>query len=63
MSRRLDWDKCRLRGKPTLDYRHEHEVPDRADRWLAAVDQRQALRRQARPRERRNFAPTQPSSL
>jgi hypothetical protein len=56
MSRRLDWAKAnKLIGKQHLDYRREFEFPDRADRWLAAVERRQAQRRQARPRERRRF--------
>jgi hypothetical protein len=62
MSRRLDWQKVRFVGRPTLDFRREHEVPDRAARWLAAVERRQAQRRQ-RPRERRAFSiSTQASS-
>ena len=40
MSRRLDWDRARLRGRPTLDHRHEFETQDRAARYLAAVDRR-----------------------
>jgi hypothetical protein len=48
-----------LWGKPTLDYRHEHDVPDRADRWLRAAERNQLQRRQ-RFRERRvSFSSTQ----
>jgi hypothetical protein len=38
MSGRLDWQKVRFVGRPTLDFRREHDVPDRAARWLAAVE-------------------------
>jgi hypothetical protein len=61
MSRRLDWTKAKFVGKPYLDYRREFEVEDRAAKWLAAVDRRQAQQRQ-RPQQRRTFRPTQASS-
>jgi hypothetical protein len=38
--RRMNWAKARLRGRPTTDYRHEYDTPDRAERWLDAVDRR-----------------------
>jgi hypothetical protein len=62
MSGRMRWDLvAKLHGRRTLDYRYENDIPDRADRWLAAVERRQASRRQ-RPRERRSFNSTQASS-
>jgi hypothetical protein len=54
MSGRMNWHRAHLHGKPSLDYRYEHEVPDRAARWLQAVERRQAQRR-PQPRERRGF--------
>jgi hypothetical protein len=63
MSGKMNWRRAHLHGKPSLDYRYEHEVPDRAERWLQAVERRQAPRRQ-RPREHRSFSgPTQASTL
>jgi hypothetical protein len=49
MSRRLDWDKLRLHGRPTLDYRHEHDKPDAADRWIAKALSRQPQRQRPVP--------------
>jgi hypothetical protein len=46
MTGRMDWRRARLHGRPTTDYRHEHDVPDRADKWLLAVENR---RREQRP--------------
>lgn len=40
MSRRMDWRKAQLYGRRTLDYRHELDVPDRAAKWLRAVEHR-----------------------
>jgi hypothetical protein len=76
MSGKMDWRRAHLHGRPTLDFRSENDIPDRAARWLRAVDRspaaprdpplksqdnrRQAQRRQ-RPRER-TFRPTQTSS-
>ena len=51
--RRMDWRRARLHGRPSLDHRFENDVPDRADKWLRAVERRQ--------RERRNTL-TAPSS-
>jgi hypothetical protein len=49
MSRRMDWRRARLHGRPTLDWRREFEAADRAERWLRAVERRR--------QERRNIAP------
>jgi hypothetical protein len=40
----MDWRKARLYGRPTTDHRFESELPDRADRWLRAVERRQQTR-------------------
>jgi hypothetical protein len=45
----MNWARARLHGRPTLDKRYEFDVPDRADRWLRAVERRR--------QERRNIAP------
>jgi hypothetical protein len=43
---RMRWEKVnKTYRKPTLDYRHEFDIPDRAARWLAAVERNQAQRR------------------
>jgi hypothetical protein len=55
MTGRMNWRKAHLVGRPTLDFRREHAFPDKAERWLRAVERRQAQRRQ-RPRERRAFS-------
>jgi hypothetical protein len=47
----MRWDKARLAGRPTLDHRHEFDAPDRAARWLRAVERR-------RQHERRNIVPS-----
>jgi hypothetical protein len=58
------WRAGKLYRRPTLDWRYEHDIPDKADRWLAAVERQQAQRRQVRPRERRSFSgSTQASSV
>jgi len=49
----MDWRRVRLHGRPSLDHRFDLDVPDRADKWLRAVESRQ--------RERRNTL-TAPSS-
>jgi hypothetical protein len=59
---KLDWRRAQLYGRPSLDHRYENDVPDRADRWLAAAERRQMQRRR-RPWERRSFSATQVSSL
>ena len=43
--RRMDWRRARLHGRPSLDHRHENDTPDRAERWLRAVERRQRERR------------------
>jgi hypothetical protein len=60
--RRMDWRRARLHGRPTLDHRYEHDIPDRAERWLRAVERNQQARQQSRPRERRRSFVTQASS-
>jgi hypothetical protein len=62
MTGRMDWRKAHLHGRPTLDYRHEHDRADAADRWIAKALSKQGQRRQ-HPRERRAFSiSTQASS-
>jgi hypothetical protein len=61
MSKLNWWRAGKLYRRPTLDWRYEHDIPDRADRWLAAVERQQAQRRQ-RPRERRSFSGSSQSS-
>jgi hypothetical protein len=48
------WRATKLYRRPTVDFRYEHDIPDKADRWLAAVERRQAQQRQ-RPRVRLTF--------
>jgi hypothetical protein len=43
------WDKARLAGKPTLDFRREGEFEDRAARWLAKADRGRQERRSMTP--------------
>jgi hypothetical protein len=38
MSRRLDWQKARFVGRPTLDFRREFEFEDRAAKWLRRAE-------------------------
>src|SRR5262245_8828693 len=45
MSKRMDWRKARLAGRRSLDHRYEFETPDRAERWLKAVERQQRERR------------------
>ena len=42
MTGRMNWTKARLHGRRTLDHRLEFQssLPDRADRWLTAVERR-----------------------
>jgi hypothetical protein len=62
MSSRMDWRRARLHGRPSLDHRYENDVPDRAQRWLDAVERRQ--RERPRHRERRvSFSSMRSSSL
>jgi len=62
MSKLNWWRANKLYRRGTVDLRYEHDVPDRADRWLAAVERRQ-LQWRTRPRGRRSFGSTQASSL
>jgi hypothetical protein len=50
--RRMNWAKARLRGRPITDFRHEYDTPDRAQRWLDAVDRRRQERRNVVPSRR-----------
>jgi hypothetical protein len=52
MTRRMDWRRARLHGRPSLSVSQEHEWrgQDRASRWLKAVARNQAQR------ERRSYA-------
>jgi len=45
MTGKMDWRRARLHGRRSLDYRREGETPDRAQRWLDAVERRQRERR------------------
>ena len=59
MTGRMNWWRAnKLYRRGAVDLRYEHDIPDRAERWLTAVERRQAQRRQ-RPRE---FNSTQVSS-
>jgi hypothetical protein len=49
MSGKLNWwRQGKVYGRKTLDYRYELDVPDRADKWLRAVERNQRERRQPR---------------
>jgi hypothetical protein len=56
------WRASKLYRKPTLDWRYECDVPDRAEKWLRAVERRQ-LQRPQHHRGRRSFGATQASSF
>jgi hypothetical protein len=45
MSGRMNWARARLHGRRTTDHRYEHELPDRAQRWLEAVERNRRARR------------------
>jgi ABC-type phosphonate transport system ATPase subunit len=49
------WRSTKLYGRQTVDHRHEHDIPDKADRWLAAVNKDKKIIRH-RPRERHTFS-------
>jgi hypothetical protein len=34
MTKRMNWDRLRYLGRPTLDWRREAEIEDAASRWL-----------------------------
>jgi hypothetical protein len=60
---RMRWDKInKLRGRQTIGLQHDADLRsrDRAAKWIAAVERRQAQRRE-RPREWRSA--TQVSSV
>jgi hypothetical protein len=58
MSGRMNWwRQGKVYGRKTLDYRYELDVPDRAEKWIAAVERNQRERRQPR------FTTTASSSL
>jgi hypothetical protein len=57
--RRLNWDKARRHGRPSLDYRREFETPDRAQRWIEAAERRQRENRA----HARDLPPSRQSSL
>ena len=54
---KMNWAKARLHGRATFDHRLEFQssLPDRADRWLRAVEHR----RQERP----NTAPSRRTKI
>jgi hypothetical protein len=52
---KLNWRRAQLLSKPGLDFRREHDVPDRAERWLRAVERRRL--------ERRNIAPSRTAKV
>jgi hypothetical protein len=62
MTRRMDWRKARLVGKPSLDFRREFEFEDRAARWIAVVEGRRQRRSFAAPRFRAAASTTVASS-
>jgi hypothetical protein len=46
MSGKMNWSRAnKLYGRRTLDHRWENDVPDRAAKWLQAVERRQRERR------------------
>src|SRR5262245_27911136 len=50
MAKMNHWRAAKLYRRMTTDHRFEHELPDRADKWLSAVERRQQ-RARARNRE------------
>jgi len=43
---KLNWERAaKLYGRRTLDHRFEYEIPDRAARWISAVERRQQQQR------------------
>jgi hypothetical protein len=54
MTKMNHWRTNKVYGRPTLDFRYEHFVPDRAEKWLRVAERRQVQRRQQeRPRNRK----------
>jgi hypothetical protein len=62
MAKMNHWRANKICGRPTLDWRYENFVPDRAEKWLRVVE-RSMRERPRRYREHRSFGLTQPSSL
>jgi hypothetical protein len=58
MTGKMDWRRARLYGRPTLDKRYELDVPDRAEKWLQAVQRNQRQRRIYAPPRRRTITLT-----
>jgi len=51
MSGRMDWWRAqKLYSRRAVDHRFEHDVPDRAERWLRVAENRQRERRTIAPR-------------
>jgi hypothetical protein len=61
MAKMNHWRSSKLYRKQVLDWRYEHFVPDRAEKWLRAVER--SMRERPRYREQRSFGLTQPSSV
>src|SRR5262249_1879437 len=59
---KMRWHLVKLHGRPSLDFRREFEFEDRAAKWLRVV-QANRLQQRSRPRARRSFSSTQPSSI
>jgi hypothetical protein len=58
---RMNWDRFRLRGRPTFDHRREFE--DATAKWLRRAESLRGNQRVVpRPRERRNFSTTAQST-
>jgi hypothetical protein len=49
MAKQMNWQRARLVGRPSLDFRREFEFEDRASRWLRVVDRNQRQRREYVP--------------
>jgi hypothetical protein len=41
MAKMNHWRANKICGRQTLDYRYENDVPDRAQKWINAVERRQ----------------------
>jgi hypothetical protein len=42
---KMNWRRAQLYGRPTLDKRFEFDAPDRAAKWLRAIERRLQERR------------------
>jgi hypothetical protein len=40
MTGKMNWRRAALQNRPSLDFRYEFDVPDRAAKWLRAVEHR-----------------------